>query len=181
MKLLPILLLTFTHSILPVSALSNPEGTTLNPDSLIFQKTGSKKHKFISVKRGVQLKVKPINSGRIKGFVHELSADSLKIVSNKGLESIHLSALKKVTIYHDQAKSSISSELISKGTLIAIPATLGLILSVRESIADGDLQKQYYQATAILGLPAAALIISGSLLRRKKLRMTKWSVVPFKS
>lgn len=115
---------------------------------------------------------------RIKGFVHTFTTDSLTIITKKGLRSIRLETLKHLLIFHSRRKQLVSSELISKGALIAIPASLGLTLAVRESFIQGDYETELYLSSATFGVSAAALILSGSLIRRKKLRMIKWSVVP---
>ncbi len=181
MKLLTTLLLISSCPIHYLSAQINhayqaQKIPAINSDSLIFEKAQSKKGKSIAIKRGIQVKAKKISVRAIKGFVHAFSSDSLEIITRKGLVSISLTDLKFLIVYHGLKKQTISSELISKGTLIAIPATIGLALSIRESFTQGDLEKQFYQATAILGIPATALIVAGSMIRRKKLRMSKWSI-----
>lgn len=181
MKLLTILLLISTY---PIQALYGQTShayqaqkmARFETDSLIFEKENPKKDKSFAIKRGTQVKVKVIDQKAIKGFVHTFSTDSMEIITKKGLQFVKLSDLKYLVIYHGLKKQTISSEMISKGTLVGVFATFGLVLSIRESITQGALEKQFYQATAILGVPAAALIIAGSIMRRKKLRMTKWSI-----
>lgn len=183
MKLLTILLLSTCYPIQYLSAQTShayqSQKIPLVPtDSLTFKKTRAK-DKSISIQRGTRVKVKETGTKAVKGFVHAFSNDSLAIITKNGLQSIHLPNLKFLVVFHGLKKQTISSEMISKGTLLAIPALFGLALALRESATQGDLEKIYYQSTAILGIPAAALMITGSMIRKKKLNMTKWSIPKF--
>lgn len=152
----------------------------MKTDSLIFKKTQSNKGRSISISRGVQVKTKAPKMRSIKGFVHTFTADSLTIITKKGLRSIRLETLKFLLIFHGPRKQIVSSELISKGAMIAIPAALGLTLAVRETLIQGDYETELYLSSATFGASAVALILTGSLIRRKKLRMIKWSTVPIR-
>ncbi|MDW3192821.1 MAG: hypothetical protein R8G66_10660 [Cytophagales bacterium] len=183
MKLLSLLLLICTSLIHFTQAQTNHIHQSLKrpvwqADSLIFKKIRSKKGKSITVIKGTQVKAKAFKNRRLKGFLHTLSADTLTVITKKGLHSIPMGSLNYMIIFHGFKKQMISGELISKGTLVAIPAALGLILGVRESLTGGDFEKQLYVGSATFSMAAAALILPGSLIRRKKLRTAKWAATP---
>lgn len=149
-------------------------------DSLTFRKNAKKK-RLVSLTTGTQVKAKIRQSSMVKGHIHFLSRDSLIIITKSGLQSVAIKSLKHLKVFAGMFKQNMAGQLISKGSLIAVPASLALILGINASLSNGHFEREFYQSSAILGLPAAALIITGSLIRRKKLKMTQWLMLPIEN
>lgn len=146
-------------------------------DSLTFQNVKSKKGKSWSISQGSQIKAKVRGQKAKKGFIHALSPDSLRIVTKAGLVSVSILSIKHLSIHRGVSRQLLSGKLISQGALLAVPAGLGLGLAFRETLVNGPFKKRFYLGALGFGIPSAALIISGSILRKKKLNLRKWNLL----
>ena len=145
-------------------------------DSLVIFKD-SNKVKPIVLKQGSRVKIKGAGQHALEGHVHELSSDTLILVSEIGLHYVPYASIKKLSVFNYGHKQLFSALLIQKGFLALLPVTAALIVAFDQNARSGQWPNDYTNIAQTLGIPAGLAMLSGEMMRWKKIKLAgTWTI-----